>query len=422
MNAAAAIVFIGILVFLAHLFSAIFSRTRIPDALELIVIGLILGPVLGIVTPQTFGAVGPIFTSITLVVILFESGIGLNIESLRKAMRGTLMVTTLNFVVTMLAVGLIASELTELDPLRALMLGAIVGGTSSAVVIPLVRQIKIGREAKSILVLESAISDVFTITVALAFLEAIKLGQIRFGLLLGHLLATFVLAVIFGTLGAFAWSVLLNKVRTLHNSIFTTPAFVFIIYGIVELLGYSGAVAALAFGVTLGNIELFRLPILKKYIPHDPISLNDTEKIFFSEIVFLIKTFFFVYIGISIQLINIWPVSLGLLLTLIVFILRIPVVRFSVNRTISISDASLMAVMVPKGLAAAVLASIPLQQGIIGGELIQNVTYAVVLFSIVLTAVLIFLLGKTKLSKFYEKMFQGFSSSTEEIPEKLTFE
>ena len=45
--------------------------------------------------------------------------------------------------------------------------------------------------------------------------------------------------------------------------------------------------------------------------------------------------------------------------------------------------------MVPKGLAAAVLAGIPMQQGVVGGELVRDLTYAVVLISIVTASVLI---------------------------------
>jgi hypothetical protein len=54
------------------------------------------------------------------------------------------------------------------------------------------------------------------------------------------------------------------------------------------------------------------------------------------------------------------------------------------------------------------LASIPLREGIVGGDLIQNVTYAVVLSSIVLTSLLTFLLTGTRLSRVYEWMFRGF--------------
>ena len=85
MEHALVLVFIGLLVFLAHLFVALFERTRVPDVLYLILIGVIVGPVLGIVSPEDFGKVGGVFTTVALVVILFEAGLELSVESLRSS-------------------------------------------------------------------------------------------------------------------------------------------------------------------------------------------------------------------------------------------------------------------------------------------------------------------------------------------------
>jgi len=61
-----------------------------------------------------------------------------------------------------------------------------------------------------------------------------------------------------------------------------------------------------------------------------------------------------------------------------------------------------MSSIVPKGLAAAVLATIPMQQGIPGGELIKDIVFSVILFSILFTSVLIPLIEKSKgLQDFY---------------------
>jgi NhaP-type Na+/H+ or K+/H+ antiporter len=248
-------------------------------------------------------------------------------------------------------------------------------------------------------------------------LEALKFGAIRVHVVAGHVIASFIIAILFGVIFAFAWSLLLSRMRNLKNAIFTTPAFVFIVFGIVELLGYSGYVAALAFGITLGNIELFNVSRLKRFVTLEPIALNETERIFLSEVVFLLKTFFFVYVGLSMQLTNSWFFYVAAIIAFATFVLRIPVVRLSLHRSTPVSDASLIAVMIPKGLAAAVLASIPLREGIAGGELIQNVTYAVVLFSIVFTSVLTFLLTGTKFSILYEWLFQGFGAPAKTVVE-----
>ena len=257
MDIAPIVLFVGMLVFLAHLFAGLFSRTKIPDVLLLMIIGLLLGPVLGIVTPSDFGSLGPIFATITLVILLFQSGIDLRLSMLRKALRGAVMITTINFVVTMAAVGITLHVVAGTGWTNALLLGAILGGTSSAVIIPMLAHLKIQKESSTILYLESALSDVLCIVVALAFVQSQQFGGLDVGLIAGKIISSFLLAGIIGVLGAFGWSIILERVRTLQNSIFTTPAFVFIIYGMAEILGFSGAIAALAFGITIGNIALY---------------------------------------------------------------------------------------------------------------------------------------------------------------------
>ncbi|MCC7467344.1 MAG: cation:proton antiporter, partial [Saprospiraceae bacterium] len=382
------------------------ARTKIPDVLWLFLIGLILGPVCGFVTPAKFGAVGPVFTTITLIFILFESGIDQRLEPLIKSIGGTARITTYNFIATCLVAGGITFYYTDLGLLRSLMLGSIVGGTSSAVVTTLVRQFPMGERTRTVLVLESAFSDVFTLAVPLTLLTAYKIGTVDVAFVTGQMIAAFILAAMLGVAGAFGWSILLNQMRTLQNTIFTTPAFVFILYGIVELLNYSGPIAALAFGITLGNIDVLGPPIMRNAISRKPISLNDNERAFFSEAVFLLRTFFFVYIGISVRLQDYGWMMLGALITAVLFLVRIPVVRISVSKNTSARDASYMAAIIPKGLGAAVLASLPAQQGVEGGEIIQSVVFSIILCTTVLTTVFTILVEKTFVSKLYIWIFE----------------
>ena len=400
-SVAQAIAFVGILVFLAHLFTGIFSRTRIPDVILLIIIGICVGPVLGLTSPDRFGEVGPVFTTITLIIILFESGIALRLNMLRSALGSAMILAPLGFFATMLVVAGFAVWLADLEVLPAFILGAIVGSTSETVVIPLVRQLRIREETQTLLSVESSVNDVLSIVITIALVQAYTLGKFEIFRVSGDLIASFLVALVLGIIGALIWSVLLNRIHAIKNTMFTTPAFVFVIFGIVELMGYSGAIAALAFGITIGNIETIRFPIFKTLSVKERVGLNETEKIFFSEVAFLLKTFFFVYLGISLELISGWLITVAVVLTAIAFVLRLPAVKLAVKQTIAPKDVSVMAVMVPKGLAAVVLASIPLQQEVAGGETIKNITYGVVLFSIVFTSFLVLLLEKTKLPNLY---------------------
>lgn len=406
MPTAFTIVFVGITIFLSHYFASLFARTKVPDVLWLFIIGLLLGPIGGIVSPSNFGAVGPVFTTITLVFILFESGIDQRLEPLINSLGGTARITTYNFVGSCLVAAGITYFYTDLGFLLSLVLGSIVGGTSSAVVTTLAKQYQMDERSSTILVLESAFSDVYTLAIPLTLLSAYKIGRVDVAYVTGQMVASFLLAAMLGIAGAFLWSVLLNRMRTLQNTVFTTPAFVFIIYGIVEIFNYSGPIAALAFGITLGNIDVLGPPIMKNVISRKPISLTDHERAFFSEAVFLLRTFFLVYIGISVRLQDWWMLALGASITGALFLARIPIVRLAVPRDTPPKDAAYMATMIPKGLGAAVLASLPAQQGIPGGEVIQSIVFSIILFSTLFTTILTFLVDKTWLANVYSWIFR----------------
>jgi NhaP-type Na+/H+ or K+/H+ antiporter len=409
MHVATNILVVGTLIFVAHAFTGIFSRARVPDVLLLTIIGILLGPVLHLVTPENFGAVGPVFATVTLVIILFEAGLSLDFDILRGAIRPTLTLTLTNFVFTMVGVGIAGHFLLRLNPRLTFMLGAIIGSTSPAVIVPLTRRLPMIESTRTTLFLESALSDVLSIVVAIGFMDSYRFGALRLGPMIGQILSTLVLAGIFGAVAAFVWSALLRRIRGLENSIFTTPAFVFVLFGIVELLGFSGYVAAVVFGAVLGNIEAFhRISWLRRSLPPEPITLNVQERNFLGEVVFLLKTFFFVYVGVSIKFTDLPLLYIAIALGALIFMIRIPAAWLGLNRATPILDASLVAIMSPKGLAAVVLASMPFDRQLPGGQQLQSVTYSVVFVSIVFTSVLSFLMERTWLANVYALFFRQF--------------
>ena len=175
-----------------------------------------------------------------------------------------------------------------------------------------------------------------------------------------------------------------------------------------RLRSHSGAIGALSFGILLGNIDLAKRSFLKRFAPLEAVHLNDNERAFYSEIAFIIKTFFFVYVGLVMPLDNMQALLVGLGLTLLIYTLRVPVIRLSMRPEVGRMDASIAAVLVPKGLAAAVLAALPLQMGVANGALLQTVVYAIILFSIILAAVLSFLVSKRLLRQPYAWAFAGY--------------
>ena len=399
MDQALLILTLGTLVFAAHWFAEIFSRKRIPDVLLLMFIGIIIGPLLKLVDAEKLSTIGSVFGQLTLVILLFESGTELSFKTLADSIKDTVTLTIVNFIFTFVAIGLLGWLVLGMNPGISFMLGAALGGSSSAVAIPLVKQISIGEKSKTILILESAFSAILCIVVTLAIFESYKYGEIRVGIIFGQVFSSFLLASFIGVIGSIFWSMVLDKVRTINNSIFTTPAFVFIIYGINELLGYSGIISALAFGIGLANMETIHDRWLKKFSDRKPTLLNPTEKTLFSELVFLMKTFFFVYVGISIKFDSFISLVIGLGISFLLIILRIYVVRISLPygiKGINKKDRAFLSMMIPRGLAAAVLATMISQSQLAGSERVSNIVFSVIFFTIIFTSVLVPLLEKSE--------------------------
>ena len=403
------ILIVGLTIFLAHFFVLVFKKTKIPDVLLLMIGGIAVGPVLKLTGPEDFGVVGPVVTSIALIVILFEGGVNLHLRTVFGALRHTVFITLITWAATAATAAYLMYSLTPLGWSMAILTGAIVGGTSSAVVVPMISALGMDERPRTVLFLESAITDVLCIVVTMGLLQALERGDLDAGPMLLHILLSFGAATVIGTAGGLAWALLLGLVRRFPNTIFSTVACVFLLYGVTELFEFSGAIAALAFGVSLANFSGLTLSLKKKKILALR-KVSRVDKLFFSEMVFLLKTFFFIYMGICMQLDRAAYFMLGFVIVSLIYLERFIIVRLVAYRKFTRRDASIMTIMVPKGLAAAVLAFLPAQQGLAGAEWVEGVVIPVVLISIVATSVLMVLIEKTPLRKMYFKIFASFAT------------
>lgn len=404
---------VGLLVFFGHFLAGFFERTKVPDVLILMLAGILLGPVLHVVGPQDFGRVGSVFSNLALIIILFEGGIHLNVKHLLSAAGNTLTISMGTFAVTALLLALIAEQLLPINFPTALLVGTILGGTSSAVVVPLIRTLKMETIPSTVVFLESALTDVLIIVLALGFMTGLASGATGFAgneSLLLQIGRSFVIAGGIGIVGAFLWSAILDRVRRFPNTVFTTIAYVFILYGLTELLGYSGAISALMFGIAIANLPNIPDKVFGKLFSFRLIAFADQERAFFAEAVFLVKTFFFVFLGVSMSFSDWRAVAAGATLAIAAFAARAPMVRLLAPTTTTQRDAALMSALIPKGLASAVLASLAAERGVPNAAVIQGTIYSAIFFSIVICAVLVVLAERGLLHRgALEPWFRKFS-------------
>ncbi len=400
------IIIIGLFIFWGHYLSGVFERRGIPDVLGLMVIGILLGPVFHIVDTTSFGKFGSLFSNLVLIFILFESGTDLKISEIKESFKDSAGITTLGFFVTWLTVTIMCKLIFDLPMLSCLFIGSTLGGTSSAVVVGLVKKIKVLPKTSSTLIMESAETDVFTLAIPLSILGVMITGDIQANVVVSQFIASLVIALILGIGGAFLWSFIINKIPTLKETKFSTPAFLFILYGLAEYLQYSGPLTALSFGIAIGNLTYLEPKLLERFIPNQNILLPKDERDFFSQLVFLLRTFFFVFIGVSIQINRMDWLLWGALITLALYIARILVVKVVIQKETPLLDKAVISIMIPKGLGAAVIATLPLQQAHVDGLIIQSICFAVILFS-TLYCVALFFLTKHGIATYFYGLFYG---------------
>ncbi|MDR3226680.1 MAG: cation:proton antiporter [Prevotellaceae bacterium] len=391
MSVSTAIIALGCLIFLSHIFNALFERTKIPSVIFLICIGIFIGPMIMTWTdPKDLGSFGNVFTTITFIVILFESGTDLNINDIRKSIGRATALTVTCFIKTLVISSLVIFFLTDLDFMSCIFIGSVIGGTAVAVVIPVVKQLKLGERSTTILSLESAFSSVLCLIISLAIFENMKSGEVSIVKIIINMIVSFVVASIFGALLGFAWAIFQHRVlKNIKNMMFASFAFAFIIYGVCDQVNLNGGTAVLVYGIILGNINYFsKNKILKKLTLGDDLILNENHRTFFSEIGFVLQTYFFVYVGISLKFSDVNLFIVSMIVSILIFIGRQLMAMFIISRGTPKFEREIIAIMAPKGLVAAVMASLPLQYGLDNGDKIQGIVYYVVFISILLCSLL----------------------------------
>lgn len=358
-----ALVLGGSIVVIGFLSNYLFERTGFPDMLIIIILGLLLGPITGLVDAASIASLAPYLAALALVFILFDGGMAMNIYRVfSESPRATILAITgfvMSVFATTLFMGLIV--IPTMPILYSVLFGTIFGGSSSVAIISLASRIKMSEKCSTILSLESAITDILCIVISLVVIEIILKGASVDLTAIGQSIASrFSTGVVLGVIFGIIWLSVLKRIAKASYAYMLTLAVVLLVYAFSEFLGGSGPLCSLLFGIMLGNEkEIYRILRMER----SPDTAVDVGlKRFESEIAFLLRTFFFVYIGLIVTFSNIAVVIRGVILSLILLLVRFGAVRFATIRSNELAkERPIMAVMLTRGLAAAVLATLPLQ-------------------------------------------------------------
>jgi cell volume regulation protein A len=359
------------IVVVGFLTNIIFKKTGFPDTLFLILVGLVFGPILKLFSQENLLPVMPTFTALTLALILFQGGLNMNIYTLlSQSIRSTILAFSYVIFATF-STTLFGHFVLGLHWIEALILGPMTAGTSSVVVIPLISKLNVPEEVKTILSLESTLTDILNIVLVTVFLELYLMGSFDVRTILSSLTAKFTFGAIFGAIVGIIWIKILEVVREQEYTYMLTLAALVMCYAGVELLGGSGALSALAFGLMLGMLLQYLNPDergfrfldliigtllehLNLQYMHNLMESIKRFKAFQDEITFLVRVLFFLFLG----LIYI-PNVVGIVYAGIILGINLAIRKLAVNISTYKSNLhgyrTFMTLMCGTGLANAVL-------------------------------------------------------------------
>jgi cell volume regulation protein A len=207
----------------------------------------------------------------------------------------------------------------------------------------------------------------------------------------------FLFGAAFGFAAGVAWLFVLQRLQNQPLSYMITMGALILVAGFVELspMRSSAAVAALAFGLAIGNRKF-----VKRWLTSVSLKLSSDEHIqqFHSEISFFVRTFFFVYLGLLFRFSTFTALHLIIGISIIGIIVLVrratSMIAWKVG-DMDRSDAEAVFSLMPRGLAAAVLATLPavllVSTSVWKSEyslLILNVVLIVILGTTILTTIL----------------------------------
>ncbi|MBO1438069.1 potassium/proton antiporter [Meiothermus sp. CFH 77666] len=364
----------GVLLLLSVLATKLGGRLGVPGLLLFLAIGMLAGsdgP--GGIWFDNY-ALAQFVGTVALVFILYSGGLFTRWSTVRPILGPGLSLASVGVFITMLATGAFAYWVLDLRWLEALLLGAIVSSTDASAVFGVLREraVRLRKPLRPLLEFESGTNDPMAVflTVGLTLLLTqpgmsgwqilpMFVQQMLLGLLLGY-----------GLGRVSVW--LLRHLRLSFDGLYAvfSLTLMLLVFSLTAVLGGSGFLAVYVAGVVVGNSDFPRKTALTSF--HEGLS-------------WLMEIGMFLTLGLLVfpsQLPAVAPSAILLALFLLLVarpvavLFSLPTPRFTWNEKAFIAWVGL------RGAIPIVLATFPLLAGVEAAQQIFNVTFFVVIFSV----------------------------------------
>ena len=357
MNTLSILIVLPLLVVFSYLFDAIARKTKFPSVILLMFTGIIIRAITNLYGFTDFAFLDkliPVLGTVGLILIVLEGALELDIkrEKLPVILKG-FFAAALILILNIIAVSWAFENILNLEHKTAIIFAIPLAIISSAVAIPSAAGL-LNRE-KEFVVYESTFSDILGIMIfnyAIRQFESnqtlisaesiVALGLQIIGVIVVSLIITYLLFQ------------LLQKIEH-HVKFFLILALLVLVYAFGKFFHLPTLVTIFIFGLFLSNVKALLPGFMQRYL-----DLSQTEKglhefhILTAESTFLVKTFFFLFFGFSISLVEFSSVTHFIYGVLIFGIMLLIRYLYFIATTFKIKPSPLV-YMSPRGLISILL-------------------------------------------------------------------
>jgi cell volume regulation protein A len=381
----------------------IFARTRVPDVVWLVIAGILAGPTSGLIPSGLLRPGIPFFGAIALTVILSSGAFRLQLTEVAAAAPRGIFLGVSGFVFSLIAICGFFWLSTKLGyvrpspPLAWVMVGAIVGGTSSVVIMPTMAMARVPSRVARLLEVESSATDALSVIVTMVLLDLVVSGSADISRPFIALARQLGVGVVLGVIAAALLVPGIPSMRDKPHGYTIFLASMLALYGITDYFQGNGAMAVLVASLLIGNASSI-VPVLFPGARGLEFAATETTRVMQDQMTFLIKSFFFFLIGLMFPT-DLKQIALAAVGVLFLVAMRVPAVLLS-TRSMGLGRKEFwfLSAAIPRGLAAGVLATLPMQYGVPGA-----VNLAPVIFAVIVLSVLVFAIGFSIVSRLPDK-------------------
>lgn len=350
-------------------------RFRMPAIVIMSIVGLLAGPLLGIIHPEEdFGDLFKPIISIAVAIILFEGSLNLDFREVKGLGRPVFRIVTIGAFLAWILGSLAAHYVAGLSWAVAFVIGGLFIVTGPTVILPMLRQAKLKPRPAAILKWEGIVVDPFGALLALFAFEFILFFTTEGG---GNALVMFFLAsffaVVFGWLcgKGIGWMFEKGHVPEFLKSpvVFVVVIACFTISD--EITHETGLLAVTAMGMTLANMHISSIDDMRHFKENISVLLIST--------IFVMLTAS-LSLETLIEIFN-WKI-IGFVLLMLFIVRPLSIFLSTMGTDLSWQEKTLVGWIAPRGIVALTVssyfASILLETGFEDAAVLTSVTFALV--------------------------------------------